>query len=258
MEFRLREENGFKYLERGEGRVFLLLHGLFGALSNFEHVIEQFSGDFRVIIPIMPVHELPLLKSNVKNLTKFIQKFVAFKELDDMILLGNSLGGHVALLYTLANPEKVHSLILTGSSGLYENSFGGSFPRRENYEYIKERVEFTFHDPKTANKELIDEVYQLINDRNKLIRILHMAKSAIRHSLRDHLPDIKIPVSLIWGREDRVTPPEVAEEFHSLLPNSQLNWIENCGHAPMMEQPVEFNELLEKFIRGIKMDINVS
>ncbi len=258
MEFRLREENGFKYLERGEGRVLLLLHGLMGALSNFEQVIEQFSGEFRVIIPIMPVAELPLLKSNVRNLAKFIHKFVLFKELDDMVLLGNSLGGHVALLYTLAHPEKVHSLILTGSSGLYENAFGGTFPRRENYAYIKERVEFTFHDPNTASKELVDEVYDLINDRNKLIRILHMAKSAMRHSLREHLAEIKIPVSLIWGREDRITPPEVAEEFHSLLPNSQLNWISNCGHAPMMEQPGEFNEIVEKFLKGSKMNINVS
>jgi len=257
MEFRLREEKGFRYVDVGEGPVILLLHGLFGALSNFEQVINQFSVDFRVVIPIMPVYDLPLLRSNVRSLARFVHKFVQFKELDQLILLGNSLGGHVALLYVLSHPEKVRSMILTGSSGLYENSFGGSFPRRESYDFIKEKVQFTFYDPHVATKELVDEVFEIVNTRNKLIRVLAMAKSAIRHNLRDLLCEIRVPVSLIWGRNDRVTPPEVAIEFNSLLPNSELNWIDCCGHAPMMEQPQEFNDILSKFVGGVNQNLKV-
>ncbi|MBE7178717.1 MAG: alpha/beta hydrolase, partial [Mucilaginibacter polytrichastri] len=178
---------------------------------------------------------------------------ITFKKLDNITLIGNSLGGHVALIYVLAHPDKVKTLVLTGSSGLYENSFGGSFPRRESYDFIKERVEFTFFDPKTATKELVDEVFATVNDRNRVIRILAMAKSAIRHNMAKELHKINLPVALIWGKNDRITPPEVATEFHELLPDSELHWIDNCGHAPMMEQPQAFNNLLQNYLERFKV-----
>lgn len=251
MNYEIREENGFNYVEEGQGQVLLLLHGLFGALSNWETVIERCKSDYRVIIPLMPIYQMPLIKTSAKSLARFIHKFVVYKKLDRFTLLGNSLGGHVALIYALEHQERVHSMVLTGSSGLYENSFGGSFPRRESYDFIKERVEFTFYDPQTASKELVDEVFAIVNDRNRVMKILAMAKSAIRHNMSKELQHIHVPVSLIWGREDRVTPPEVAEEFHALLPNSELSWIDKCGHAPMMEEPEKFNEHLVNFLTKV-------
>lgn len=245
------KENGFSFVEKGEGKVLLLLHGLFGALSNWEYVLEKFSPKYKVVIPLMPIYELPLFGANVEALAKFIHKFVEYKKYDQVTLLGNSLGGHVALVYTLNHPEFVHSMMLTGSSGLYEEGMGGTYPKREDYNYIRERVEYTFYDPKTATKELVDEVYEIVNNRNKILRILSMAKSAMRHNLAKDIPNIKIPVSLIWGTDDHITPPEVGEEFHKLLPNSELTFIEKCGHAAMMERPHEFNEILDKFLSKI-------
>src|SRR6478672_10318806 len=176
MELTIKEENGFRYIEEGEGEVLLLLHGLMGALSNWEEVIKEFKGRYKVVIPMLPIYELPLLTTGVKSLAKFVHKFVKYKGYTDLILLGNSLGGHVGLVFVTSHPQLVKALVLTGSSGLYENAFGGSFPKRENYEFIKEKVEFTFFDPATATKELVDEVYENVNDRNKVIRILAMAK----------------------------------------------------------------------------------
>nr|WP_219905018.1 alpha/beta hydrolase [Arcticibacter pallidicorallinus] len=244
----IKEENGFKYIEEGEGDTLLLLHGLFGALSNFDDITEAFKSQYRVVIPLLPIYDLPLLTTGVTTLAKHLLKFVKHKKLKNINLLGNSLGGHVALIFTLNNPEYVKALVLTGSSGLYENSFGGTFPKRENYEFIKEKVAYTFFDPAMATKELVDEVYETVNDRNKVIRILSMAKSAIRHNLAKELYKITIPVCLIWGMNDTVTPPDVATEFHNLLPNSELNWIDNCGHAPMMEVPDEFIKFLRRFL----------
>jgi pimeloyl-ACP methyl ester carboxylesterase len=252
MEFSIKEEQGFKYVEEGEGEVLILLHGLMGALSNWESVINQFKGKYRVIIPMLPIYDLPIISTGVKTLSKFLHKFVKYKKLDRFVLLGNSLGGHVGLIYTLKHQDYVKALVLAGSSGLYENAFGGSFPKRENYEFIKEKVEFTFFDPKTATKELVDEVYATVNDRHKVIRILAMAKSAIRHNMAKELKHIQIPVCLIWGKNDVVTPPDVAVEFNRLLPNAELNWIEQCGHAPMMERPELFNEHLNRFLDRIK------
>ena len=196
-------------------------------------------------------YELKRKKINKVFYTKFVHKFVKYKKLKNFTVLGNSLGGHVGLIYTLSHPEEVKSLVLTGSSGLYENAFGGSFPRRESYDFIKEKVEFTFYDPATATKELVDEVYKLVNERIKVVKILAMAKSAIRHNMSKDIDMIKVPVCLIWGRDDKITPPEVAVEFHQLLPDSELNWVDKCGHAPMMERPVEFNAHLKKFLDRI-------
>lgn len=248
MGYELKKEDGFSYIEEGEGDVLLLLHGLFGALSNWDGVIDAFKSDYKVVIPVLPIYELPLLTTGVTTLAKFLLKFVKFKQLKNINMLGNSLGGHVGLIFTLNHPEYVKALVLTGSSGLYENSFGGSFPKRESYDFIKEKVAFTFYDPAMASKELVDEVYGIVNDRNKVLRVLAIAKSAIRNNLSKELHKITIPVSLIWGKDDKITPPDVAVEFHELLPNSELNWVDKCGHAPMMEHPDEFNVYLKRFL----------
>jgi pimeloyl-ACP methyl ester carboxylesterase len=252
MNFVLKEEKGFSYIEEGEGETLLLLHGLMGALSNWDEVIREFSSNYKVIIPVLPIYDMPLLTTGVRSLSKYVHKFIKFKKLSNVILLGNSLGGHVGLIYVLAHPGYVKALVLSGSSGLYENAFGGSFPRRESIDFVREKVQFTFYDPKTATEELVQEVYQMVNDRHKVIRILAMAKSAIRHNMKTELRKITMPVSLIWGRDDKITPPEVAVEFNELLPNSELHWIDKCGHAPMMEQPEEFNKYLKLFLNKIK------
>jgi pimeloyl-ACP methyl ester carboxylesterase len=252
MDFVLKEEKGFTYVEEGQGEPLLLLHGLMGALSNWEKVIEEFSPHYKVIIPILPIYDMPILTTGVKALSKFVHKFIKFKKLTRITMLGNSLGGHVGLIYVLSHPGYVKALVLTGSSALYENAFGGSFPRRENYEFVKGKVEYTFYDPAVASKEMVDEVYANINDRAKVIRILAMAKSAIRHNMKDDLRKITMPVALIWGRDDKITPPEVALEFNELLPNSHLYWIDKCGHAPMMEHPEEFNKYLKVFLDKLK------
>ncbi len=248
MNYNIREEGGYQYVDEGNGEPIVLLHGLFGALSNWGGVIERFKSKFRVIIPLLPIYNMPLKKASVEGLSKFFTDFVAFKNLNDFTLMGNSLGGHVALVYVLENPDKVNKLVLTGSSGLFENSMGGSFPKRGNYEYIKERVEYTFYDPATITKDYIDEIFEVANNIPKVLRIIAIAKSAQRHNLANDLPKIKTPTLLIWGLNDTITPPIVAHDFNRLLSNSKLRFIDKCCHAPMMERPEEFNNILAEFL----------
>jgi pimeloyl-ACP methyl ester carboxylesterase len=244
----VKEDSGFKYVDEGSGPVLLLLHGLFGALSNWKGVTNRFSKNFRVIIPMLPIYEMPIKEAGIDGLRKFVEEFVALKQLNDMIIMGNSLGGHVALDYTLKNPEKVKKLILTGSSGLFEDSMGGSYPKRGNYQYIKERVAYTFYDPNVATKELVDEVFETTNSIPKCMRIVAIAKSAQRHNMATEIPNITAPTFLVWGLNDTITPPIVAHEFNRLIPNSTLQFIDKCSHAPMMEHPEKFNELVEAFM----------
>ena len=248
MENNLKKDGGFEYLEVGNGPVMIVLHGLFGALSNFKGVLDHFKSKYRVVIPIMPLYTLPVLNTNVKNLMEFVNDFIQYKGYGKVNLLGNSLGGHVALVYASKHPNKVQTLTLTGSSGLYENSMGQSYPRKGNIDYVRERVEYTFYDPKTATNELVNECFAIVNDRMKTLKILSLAKSAIRHNMADELPKMKMPTCLIWGKQDNITPPEVGEEFNKLMPNSELFWMDKCGHAAMMEKPEEFNEVYESWM----------
>ncbi|MEQ8360979.1 MAG: alpha/beta hydrolase [Cytophagales bacterium] len=246
----VKKSGKFEYIDEGKGDILLLLHGLFGALSNWEHVVNEFKKDFRVIIPLMPIYSMPRRKASVDGLVDFIEEFVEKQELKDLTLLGNSLGGHVALVYTLSFQSNVKKLVLTGSSGLFENSMGGSFPKRGNQKYIKERVEYTFYDPKTASDELIEEVFEITSSIPKCLNIVAIAKAAQRHNLANELHKIKVPTLLIWGLNDTITPPMVAHEFHRLIPNSKLSFIDKCCHAPMMERPEEFKEILSDFLRN--------
>ncbi len=248
-ESEIKKEGKFEYFEKGEGHTIVVLHGLFGALSNFESLVDEFSTKYRVIVPVMPMYDLPILLTNIKNFTRYVEKFIAYKKLENFTLLGNSLGGHIALVYAKRNLDKIHSLVLTGSSGLYENAFGGSFPRREDKEYLRKKIALTFYDPAIVTDQLVDELYNIVMDRGKLIRVLSIAKSAIRHNMAKDLVMFKMPVCLIWGKNDNVTPPHVAEEFHEKLPDSNLYWIDQCGHAPMMEHPEEFNKILGDWLK---------
>lgn len=251
MEYELKKEGKFEYLEVGEGETLMLLHGLFGALSNFADLIEKFRHTHKVVVPILPLFDLDILHTSVTGLAKHVAQFIDHKGYDNIHLLGNSLGGHVGLVYVLKTPEKIKSLTLTGSSGLFENAMGDSYPKRGDYEYIKNKTAQTFYDPAVATKELVDEVFEITCNRIKVIKILALAKSAIRNNLAEELHQIKLPTMLIWGKNDIVTPPFVAEEFKKLIPNSQLQFIDKCGHAPMMEVPNEFNIILENFLQSL-------
>lgn len=250
MEHKLKQEGKFTYLEKGEGTPIVILHGLMGGLSNFDGVVDFFpEKGYKVLIPELPLYTMSLLKTSVQTFATYLKEFIEFKGFDNVILLGNSLGGHIALLGTKMYPELVKALVITGSSGLYENAMGESYPRRGDYEFIKKKAENVFYDPAVATKEIVDEVYVTVTDRNKLIKTLAIAKSAIRHNMAKDLPKMDTPTCIIWGKNDNVTPPEVAEDFDRLLPDSDLYWIDKCGHAAMMEHPEKFNSLLYDWLQ---------
>ncbi len=248
MQYEIKQADKFRFIEEGDGQPLVLLHGLFGALSNFVDLVEYFRRHYKVIVPMLPLFELDILHTSVGGLAKFVNRFIESRNYRNVHLLGNSLGGHVALIHVLKNPERIKSIILTGSSGLFESAMGDTYPKRGDYDYIKKKTELTFYDPKIASKELVDEVYEIINNRIKAIKIIALAKSAIRNNLGEELNQIKQPTLLIWGNNDSITPPFVGREFQRLIPHSELHFIDKCGHAPMMEVPAEFNEILHQFL----------
>jgi pimeloyl-ACP methyl ester carboxylesterase len=251
MQYTIQQQDKFKFIEEGEGEPLVLLHGLFGALSNFKDLIEYFRNHYKVVVPMLPLFELDILHTTVGGLAKHVQKFLELRDYKNVHLLGNSLGGHVGLVHVLKHPERIKSLTLTGSSGLFENGMGDSYPKRGDYDYIKKKTEITFYDPAMATEELVNEVFEITRNRLKVIKIIALAKSAIRNNLGEELNNIQQPTLLVWGQNDTITPPFVAREFQRLIPNSELHFIDKCGHAPMMEQPQAFNEILHKFLKKL-------
>jgi pimeloyl-ACP methyl ester carboxylesterase len=252
MNYEIKYLDKFKFVEEGEGEPLILLHGLFGALSNFEDLVEYFRHSYKVVVPILPLLDLDIFHTTVGGLERHVQRFIEVMDYKNIHLLGNSLGGHVALVHILKHPERISSLILTGSSGLFENGMGDSYPKRGDYEYIRKKTQLTFYDPAMSTKELVDEVFEITNNRLKVIKIIALAKSAIRSNLGEELNQIKQPTLLIWGNNDTITPPFVGKEFNRLIPNSELYFIDKCGHAPMMEVPGEFNKILSSFLTKLK------
>lgn len=248
MPFELKEIGKYKYIEEGSGPNLVLLHGLFGALSNWDSVIDRFKDKFRIIIPMLPIYDMPFRKVGLDALVDHLEGFIDLKKIDNINLMGNSLGGHVALIYTLRRQETVKKLVLTGSSGLFENAMGGSFPKRGSYEYVKERAEYTFYNPKSISEEYVQEIFETTKSIPKCLNIVAIAKSAQRHNMANEIPDIKVPTLLIWGLNDTITPPLVAHDFNRLIPNTTLKFIDKCCHAPMMEQPEKFNDIMSDFL----------
>ena len=231
-----------------EGRsVPFLAYSIAGNNSSLFSTLLACGADPNTVLPSRCDKDFLALLSS-KGLRSYVEDFVKMMKIENSIIMGNSLGGHVGLLYTLHNPAKVTKLILTGSSGLFENAMGGSYPRRGSYDYIRERVEYTFFDPKTASKDLVDEVFETTKSIPKAMRIVAIAKSAQRNNLSEELHNIKVPTLLVWGLNDTITPTMVAHDFNRLIPVSQLKFIDSCGHAPMMEHPERFNELVEDFL----------
>lgn len=248
----IKEEGKFKWLERGEnGQPIILLHGLMGGVENFGEMVDFISTKYKVYGLDLKLFEgRKLLKVSVKALSDYLYEFMNHIQVESATLIGNSMGGHIGLIFTKEYPEKVDTLILTGSSGLFEESMGNSFPRRGDKEYIREKTQEVFYDPNVATEELIEKVFAIANNRISVLKLIGYAKSAIRHNMAKDIPNIKQPTCLIWGAEDKVTPPHVAKEFHKLLPKSELNWIQLCGHAAMWEHPKKFSEIVVRFLKN--------
>lgn len=250
MRFKTKKEKKFNFIHEGEGQAMVLLHGLMGGLSNFTGMVKFFSEKgYEVFVPELPIYDLPVLNTNLTSIAKFVAKFIDEEIKRPVIIVGNSMGGHVGLILTASRPDLVKNLVLTGSSGLYERTFGDSFPRKSDKVYLRKKIEEVFFDPKIATDELLEEVFALVNDRMKGIKTVMLARSAIKHNMLNDLPKIKCPVCIIWGMQDNVTPPEVAVDMHKFIPNSDLFWIDECGHAAMMEKPDEFNNILYDWLK---------
>lgn len=253
-EHKILEYNEFRFIkispDGGLDLNLVLLHGMFGGLSNFDSLLKGMT-DVNIYVPEIPLYDMKRKDLTIPKLGEWVRDFITSLDIKNPIILGNSLGGHIALQYTLMYQEDVKGLILTGSSGILENDFGNTFPRRKDREYIKKQANLTFYED-LADDTLVDEIMEVTQSPTRLVKLLSIARSTHTHNMEDELPKIEVPTLLVWGKDDIITPPGVAKIFRNKMPNATLEWIEKCGHAPMMERPEEFNRYMEEFLNQFK------
>jgi pimeloyl-ACP methyl ester carboxylesterase len=248
-----RAPSRFRWLERGGGDPVILLHGLMGEMDHWESALETLGAFCRPIALELPLFDTGLADLSVPGLADYVRRFMEALELRPSVIVGNSLGGHLALELALAHPELVSGLILSGSSGLFERSFTRNVPHRPSTAYVREKMEEIFYDPALVTPEWVESIRRIVTTRHLAVRVLRVARAAKRHNLEERLGDVRVPTLIVWGKEDRITPPEVAERFHAGIPGSQLVYLPNCGHAPMLERPKAFDAVVSEWLRELRV-----
>jgi pimeloyl-ACP methyl ester carboxylesterase len=238
----------FRWLERGDGEPVLLLHGLMGEMDHWEATLDALGPYRRPLALELPIFDPDFTDVSVPALAHYVRRFMEAIELAPAVVCGNSLGGHVALELALSHPGWVEGLILTGSSGLFERSFTQHVPHQPTAAYVRERMEEIFYDPSLVTPEWVESIRRIVTTRRTALRVLQVARAAKRHNVEDRLSQIRVPTLLVWGKDDRITPIEVAERFHNRIRGSQFVSLSNCGHAPMLECPEAFNALVGEWL----------
>lgn len=253
-DFKIHNYNGFEFVKISNGvegtSSLIFLHGMFGGLSNYDPLLKLVQHQ-NIFVPSIPVYDFETSELTINRLTRWLRTFCEALEITSPILLGNSMGGHLALDYTLQYPEDVRAVVLTGSSGLQEKDFGSTCPKRNDREYIRKQAQHTFYDD-LIDDTILDEIMEVITTPSKLKNLLAIARNTHEYNMEEYLSQIKQETLLIWGKNDEITPPEVAQTFYQKLPNARLRWIDKCGHAPMMEHPKTFALFLNEFLTELQ------
>lgn len=241
-------ESQFRWHERGAGEPVLLLHGLMGEMDHWETSLCTLGRFCRPIALTLPLFEPGLSEISLPTLGDWVRRFMDAQGMSAAVVGGNSLGGHVALELALAHPDRVSGLILTGSSGLFERSFTRGVPHRPTPEWVRGKMAEVFYDPTLVTPEWVAAVQRVVSTRETALRLLRVARAAKCRNIEERLPAIGVPTCIIWGADDRITPPEAAHRFHALIQGSELFLLSRCGHAPMLEQPAVFNALVAAWL----------
>jgi len=239
----------FRWLERGDGDAVVLLHGLMGAMEHWEPTVDTLGEMCRAIAPALPIFDAARSEPSVPGLGRYVVRLLDELDIDGAVVGGNSLGGHAALEIALKRPDRVTGVILTGSSGLFERGFTRNVPHVPTADYVRTKMEEIFYDPALVTPEWVAAVRRVVTMRSTALRVIQFARAAKRHNVAADLRRISVPTLLVWGKDDRITPPDIAERFHALIPDSELVFITNCGHAPMLERPEAFTEIVEQWLR---------
>ncbi len=239
-----------RLLEVGQGSPVVFLSGLVGVNEHWLRVAQTVKDHLRCIMLEVPLLELMGDDCSIEGVTEMVGRYLADEVGEPAVLVGSSFGGHVSLRLGVQNPDLVRGLVLVGSSGLGEKPFGGPRVKRSR-SWVEDTIAELFYDRSKMLQEDVDRAWNELSGRVKAKRMFRLSRSVFKDHMGDRIPSIKAPTMVLWGREDLITLPEVAEQFAEAIPDAEMVWIERCGHAPMIEKPDEFADALLRFATRI-------
>lgn len=240
-------------LEQGSGnQTVILIHGLGGALHEFNPLAERLASKYHVLSFDLPGFGLSDAPIHTKDIQQVYTDFMGFilenYAQDSCFVIGNSMGGMIAWNTALLHPNQVQKLVLLAPAGYDMLEIA-----EKNAEWIdqthikfllakgaapfiaKSNVEMCFYNDENIDPYLFQRKYGMMNKEGNLdyLRQLAQYKDFMDTSA---IQKITTPTLLIWGTEDEIIPYSHAERFARDLPNNTFLTYENCGHAPMLEE----------------------
>jgi 2-hydroxy-6-oxonona-2,4-dienedioate hydrolase len=203
-----------------------------------------------VIRPLDPLAALAETAGDPAALRSAVEGLVCVDlRLERTLLCGNSMGALLALDFARYHPERVAALVVSGAPGLEEGDVGLSAPRTVTREYVDTLAERLFHDRRRVKPAMLERTYALLSERRHMVTALRALKAARAYDARAALARVTCPVLMVWGAEDRATPPRAWERAARELPRCEFHTLPDCGHSPMLERPDAFTDLLLAFLR---------
>ncbi len=262
-------ESGMKicYVDKGVGFPMVFIHGMGGDLNNFAYNYKYFKENYRVIGLDLPGYgKSGRMRRDytIDYYANVIEEFLEKIKVSKCILIGNSMGGHIATVYALKDQSRVDRLVLVDSAGLtklapgveqmVKYSLNTSMIKMSPKMIVQQGVRNNFHDTELKEcKNMIENVESISENSEEYTEYCHAIKSSMQTMLKERigakLYDLKIPVLLIWGKYDCMVPINYAYEFKRKTENSQLVIIDGAGHMPMLEKHKTFNHIVEDFIK---------
>lgn len=271
------EVDGFRvhYLKAGEGNVpVLLLHGggYDSASLSYKHGIGPISEHHRVFAPDWPGYgesDKPEMEYTTEYYVGFLGRLMDALGLEKASLVGISMGGAIALGFSLRSPQRVDKLVLVDSHGLGGEVPGGvasyAFVRlpllnklvwaalSRSRRMVRASLQTTFYDPQAITGNLVDEVYQLVKKPGMGRAWRSWQKNEIgweglRTNFVDRLHALAAPTLILHGAEDTYVPVSWARRAHTLIQDSELHVFPQCGHWLTLERPGEFDSAVLEFL----------
>jgi pimeloyl-ACP methyl ester carboxylesterase len=245
--------HGADVLAMGRGyRAVVFLHGLFATPDHWCPIMSGLSDEYRVLAPRLPVDPQPDRRRKgvrtIEELTEHIERQIESFGLRQFVLCGNSLGGLVAIDYCLRNPGRAAGLVLAGSAGLYERGITNQARPRPTRSFVRATANDIIYDKSLITDQLVDEWYEAVKNRDYVRFLLRISRATRDRNVEEELGLLKLPTLIVWGRNDEITPPAVAEEFQGRISDAQLELIDNCGHSPNLERPELFASSMRRFL----------
>jgi len=244
------------YYEAGKGSAVILIHGLGADSRHWAANIGPLSQNFRVITLDQIGYgqsDKPLMRYTVENFSDYLHGFLQAVKISKASLVGNSLGGWVALDFTLRHPQRVEKLVLVDAAGL-RPSAALKWPEGGPKALSLVNTHW-FFDLMEANKEWAttdlgpNGFERHVQNGDSYTVASSVAEMITGREFEDKkLGKVHVPTLIIWGRDDLLIPLAMGESLNKGIKGSQLRVIEGTGHIPMVGKPAEFNEAVAKFL----------